>query len=142
MKIKTSDFLKTGEFGDLSAATSPTQVKVMFGAADAISQERRGSVVWKYGRVQFFFLRESLTQVYIYYFIEGDSGNRIRNPIIEDQFEANPTLPVVQSFLESAGVSWRIKPELTFEHQLCLETSCGVTLVFDGQHCTKIGKVF
>jgi len=139
--IKIAGFIRLGEFGGLSATTTKKQVEDMFGPPEACSQEKHGSVVWKFGRVQLFFLREHLVQIFVYY-SENTSDTSMSPLILDDDFKANPTLTAFQKFLNEADISWKIIPELTFEKQICMETSAGIKLIFDGEHCTKIGKAF
>ena len=142
MKINIIDFLRSGEFGGLSATTTQVQVKDMFGAPDAYSRERRGVVIWRFGRVQFFFLRKRLVQIFVYYSSDAEAGKDGPTSFLEDQFASSPTLPAFRAFFDSVGISWRIKPELTFENQTCLKLSSGVELIFDADCCAKIGKSF
>ena len=140
MKIHIIDFLKSGEFGGLSATTTQAEVKDMFGTPDASSQERRGMVIWKFGRVQLFFLRKRLAQIFVYYSSDSEADKDGSTLFLGDEFAASPTLPAFRAFFDNVGISWRIKPELTFESQTCLELSSGVELIFEGELCSNIGK--
>ncbi len=142
MKIHIIYFLKSGEFGGLSATTTQAEVKDMFGAPDAYSRERRGVVIWRFGRVQFVFLRKRLVQIFVYYSSDAEAGKDGPTSFLEDQFASSPTLAEFRAFFDKVGISWRIKPELTFENQTCLKLSSGVELVFEGELCYNIGKSF
>lgn len=136
------NFLMSGSLEGLSLGSSEAEVRSLLGEAEARSQKKKRTEIWKYGGLQVAFYEGAVSFIGLYF----DNGTvvlpstlsagglvRIEESRLED----------VKSFLSANNIGFVEDENLTFDEQACLrvtQSGVGICFIQDELHSLQLSK--